>query len=89
MLLIGSLGISAVLYLAGLPFFFMFLFIPLLPFLSGGSCSEGNGDGQTRETAETVAIIKECPSCGWQTAGDERYCPYCAVQLIQRVEKNK
>ncbi|MBN1433038.1 MAG: hypothetical protein JW931_09745 [Methanomicrobiaceae archaeon] len=32
-LLAGSLALSAVLFLAGLPFFFMFLFIPVIPLL--------------------------------------------------------
>ena len=31
MLLVGSLALSAVFFMAGLPFFFMFLFIPLIP----------------------------------------------------------
>ncbi|OPX67711.1 MAG: hypothetical protein A4E36_01550 [Methanoregulaceae archaeon PtaB.Bin009] len=33
-LLAGSLLASAALWLAGMPFFFLFLFIPLIPFLS-------------------------------------------------------
>jgi hypothetical protein len=32
LLLIGSLGISVILWSVGYPFFFMFLFIPLIPF---------------------------------------------------------
>ncbi len=32
-LLVGSLAISAVLYLLGVPFFFLVFFLPLLPFL--------------------------------------------------------
>lgn len=32
-LLVGSLALSAVFFIAGLPFFFMFLFIPLIPLL--------------------------------------------------------
>ncbi|OPX68535.1 MAG: hypothetical protein A4E38_01767 [Methanoregulaceae archaeon PtaB.Bin108] len=35
LLLAVSILASAVLYLAGLPFFFLFLFIPLIPFLRG------------------------------------------------------
>jgi hypothetical protein len=34
-LLAGSLALTAVLWMMGLPFFFLFLFVPLLPFLSG------------------------------------------------------
>jgi hypothetical protein len=34
LLLVGSLVISAIFWMAGLPFFFLFLFFPLLPFLS-------------------------------------------------------
>lgn len=34
-LLAGSILVSAILFLAGLPFFFLFLFIPLIPFLRG------------------------------------------------------
>ena len=79
-LLIGSLGLSAILFLAGLPFFFLFLFIPLIPLLSGNG-SDGNGDATG---GEQIPKIKECPSCGWQTEGDERYCPYCAAILIEK-----
>lgn len=32
-LLTGSLAVTAILWLAGLPFFFLFLFIPVIPFL--------------------------------------------------------
>jgi hypothetical protein len=32
-LLSGSLALTAVLWMLGLPFFFVFLFIPLIPFL--------------------------------------------------------
>jgi len=35
LLLAGSIFASVALYLAGLPFFFLFLFIPLIPFLRG------------------------------------------------------
>lgn len=34
LLLAGSLIVSVLFWMAGLPFFFLFLFIPLLPFLS-------------------------------------------------------
>ncbi len=33
-LLAGSLLVTAAFWLAGMPFFFLFLFIPLIPFLS-------------------------------------------------------
>jgi hypothetical protein len=35
LLLVGSLIISAIFWMAGLPFFFIFLFIPLVPLLFG------------------------------------------------------
>jgi hypothetical protein len=35
LLLAGSIIMSALFWRAGLPFFFLFLFIPILPFLSG------------------------------------------------------
>jgi hypothetical protein len=35
LLLAGSILVSAALFLAGLPFFFLFLFIPLIPLLRG------------------------------------------------------
>ncbi len=34
-LLAGSLVVTAVFWMIGLPFFFIFLFVPLIPFLSG------------------------------------------------------
>ncbi|MDD1684992.1 MAG: hypothetical protein LUQ19_03775 [Methanoregula sp.] len=34
-LLAGSLALTAVLWMIGLPFFFLFLFVPLLPFFTG------------------------------------------------------
>jgi hypothetical protein len=34
-LLFGSLALTAVFRMIGLPFFFLFLFVPLLPFLTG------------------------------------------------------
>jgi len=33
LLLAGSVAVTTVLFLIGLPFFFLFLFIPLIPFL--------------------------------------------------------
>jgi hypothetical protein len=35
LLLAGSIIMSALFWIAGLQFFFIFLFIPILPFLSG------------------------------------------------------
>jgi hypothetical protein len=34
-LLAGSLALTVMSWMIGLPFFFLFLFVPLLPFLSG------------------------------------------------------
>jgi hypothetical protein len=34
-LLAGSVAVSVLFWIAGFPFFFLFLFIPLIPFLSG------------------------------------------------------
>jgi len=62
LLLTGSIGISALLWIAGFPFFFMFLFIPLIPFIGRHE-------------------VKQCPICGFQTCGNEIYCPYDGVIL--------
>ncbi|MDD1674032.1 MAG: hypothetical protein LUQ13_00160 [Methanomicrobiales archaeon] len=35
LLLAGSLALTALLWMIGLPFFFVFLFIPLIPFFTG------------------------------------------------------
>jgi len=59
-LLAGSIAISALCWIAGLPFFFLFLFVPLLPLVL------------RREHT------KRCPVCGWETTGNERFCPYDA-----------
>jgi hypothetical protein len=59
----GSLVLTAVFWMTGLPFFFMFLFIPFIPFL-------------TRRHK-----IRHCPACGWETQGNERFCPYDATPL--------
>ncbi len=63
-LLLGSLALTVVLWLAGLPFFFIFLFVPLLPFLGRKN------------------TVRHCPACGWETTGDERFCPYDATLLV-------
>jgi len=62
-LLIGSLAVTFLMWYWGLPFFFLFLLVPLLPFLG-------------RKTS-----IRRCPACGWETSGNERYCPYDATLL--------
>ncbi|PWR75007.1 hypothetical protein ACKUB1_16515 [Methanospirillum stamsii] len=62
-LFFGSLGLSVLLWTLGFPFFFLFLFIPLIPFL-----------GQKQK-------IRKCPICGFETKGNERYCPYDGVLL--------
>jgi hypothetical protein len=49
--------------LLGIPFFFFFLLIPLIPFL-----------GRERK-------ISRCPACGWETVGNEKYCPYDGTRL--------
>jgi hypothetical protein len=42
----------------GFPFFFLFLFIPVIPLL-----------GRRRQ-------VRRCPACGWETEGEERFCPW-------------
>jgi hypothetical protein len=37
LLLAGSLALTVLFWMLGVPFFFLFLFMPLLPFLSGRS----------------------------------------------------
>lgn len=63
LLLSGSIALSALFWIAGLPFFFLFLFIPFLPLV----LRSGH--------------IKRCPVCGWETTGNERFCPYDATIL--------
>jgi hypothetical protein len=63
-LLAGSLAVTVAFWMIGLPFFFLFLFVPLIPFLSGRK--------KTRR----------CPVCGWETTGNERFCPYDATPLV-------
>jgi len=59
-LLAGSLALSAVLFLAGFPFFFMFLFIPLIPFFgSSGRAKVCPVCGRT-----TFGSEKFCPYDG-------------------------
>lgn len=65
-LLAISLAVTFLLWTLGLPFFFLFLFIPIIPFL-----------GRRR-------TIRRCPVCGWETAGNEDYCPYDATPLETR-----
>jgi hypothetical protein len=60
LLLSGSIVLSALFWIAGLPFFFLFLVIPFLPLVLRR--------GHT----------KRCPVCGWETTGNERFCPYDA-----------
>ncbi|RPI36090.1 MAG: hypothetical protein EHM53_12950 [Methanoregulaceae archaeon] len=60
LLLSGSIALSALFWIAGLPFFFLFLVIPFLPLVFRS--------GRT----------KRCPVCGWETTGNERFCPYDA-----------
>lgn len=62
-LLAGSIVLSVLFLEAGLPFFFLFLFIPIIPFLSGPK------------------KIRRCSVCGWETTGDERFCPHDATPL--------
>ena len=62
-LLAGSLGLSAVLWVLGFPFFFLFLFVPLVPLLG------------------RKPSLRRCPACGWETAGDEKFCPFDATPL--------
>jgi hypothetical protein len=64
-LLAGSLAVTAILWLSGLPFFFLFLFVPFIPFMH-------------RERK-----IRQCPVCGWETAGCERFCPWDAAPLTE------
>ncbi|HOJ97027.1 MAG TPA: hypothetical protein PK024_09365 [Methanospirillum sp.] len=63
LLLAGSLGITLLFWALGYPFMFLFLFIPLIPFL-----------GRVRQ-------VFRCPVCGWETTGNERYCPYDGNRL--------
>lgn len=58
LLFLCSIGLTILLWIFGFPFFFLFLFIPLIPMF-----------GRDQE-------ILVCPICGWQTNGNERYCPY-------------
>ena len=62
-LFVGSLVLTGVLWMIGQPFFFLVLFIPLIPFLTGPE--------KTRR----------CPVCGWETRGNERFCPFDATPL--------
>ncbi len=62
-LLAGSLLVSISLWSAGLPFFFLFLFVPLFPFFF------------------PRRGVRRCPVCGWETSGNECYCPYDASPL--------
>ncbi|MFA5267506.1 MAG: hypothetical protein WC379_06000 [Methanoregula sp.] len=62
-LLLGSVIMSALFWIAGLPFFFLLLFVPLIPLVFG------------REKT------RRCPVCGWETTGNERFCPYGAALL--------
>ena len=70
LLLAGSLGGSLILWSLGYPFFFLFLFIPLIPLL-----------GRDHE-------IHYCPLCGWETAGNERYCPYDGNRLEWKTDRS-
>jgi hypothetical protein len=63
LLLIVSLVSTAILWMIGIAFCFLFLFVPLIPFHSG-----------RRE-------YRRCPVCGWETDGNERFCPYDATPL--------
>ncbi|PKG33828.1 hypothetical protein [Methanoregula sp.] len=65
-LLIGSLVVTFLMWFSGFPLFFLFLCVPLLPFL----CRKKS--------------IRHCPACGWETSGNERYCPYDATPLEMR-----
>ena len=67
LLLAGSLALSVAFWMIGMPFFFLFLFVPLLPFLR-------------RKT-------RCCPACGWETTGNERFCPYDATPLLDSEQK--
>jgi hypothetical protein len=65
--LLASLAISVVawVYFDSL---LLFLFVPFVPFLFRGF----GGDERAQETPS----VKECPTCGFQTADDEfDYCP--------------
>ncbi|QYZ80383.1 hypothetical protein E2N92_03515 [Methanofollis formosanus] len=64
LLLAGSLLVTAVCYLLGLPFFFLFLFVPLLPLFG-----------------RRPVRVKRCPTCGWETAGREDFCPWDGSRL--------
>jgi len=65
-LLIGSLAVTLLMWYWGLPLFFLFLFVPLLPFLN------------------RKPLLRYCPACGWETFGNERFCPYDATPLDVR-----
>ena len=63
-LLAGSLVLTVFLWMIGLPIFFLFLFVPFIPFLS------------------SPKEIRRCPVCGWETTGNERFCPCDATPLV-------
>lgn len=65
-LLVASLAVTLLLWWIGLPFFFLVLFIPFLPFL-----------GRKKE-------MRRCPECGWETNGNEQFCPYDATPLERK-----
>ena len=63
LILAGSLALTAFLWMMGFPFFFLFVFIPVIPFLFN------------------PLVVRRCPVCGWETTGNETFCPYDATPL--------
>jgi len=64
--LAASLGVTVLLWVLGVPGFFLFLLLPFLWFPFGG-----------RKAASTPV----CPRCGAAIAGGFAFCPACGGRL--------
>ncbi len=59
---------------------FLFVFLPLVPFLFARGRGSGNGSDGER-------TVYECPACGFRTADAEfAYCPRDGTELEARSE---
>ena len=77
---LAGLALSAVVSVVAWVYFdtlFVFLFLPLVPFLF----ARGRGRGREERT------VYECPTCGFRTADPEfAYCPRDGTELEARRE---
>lgn len=78
--LLGSLIVSVFIYLLT-DWLFVFLFLPIVPFLLGRS-DDSDRDRSTggappgRVPSSEERTVLTCPECGFQTTDtDHRYCP--------------